>query len=99
LLTIQHEHFRSNGTAADAISAGYVMRLSELGLGDFAMMDSMWVLLLSTTTVGYGDLYPVTDAGRVVLVLNQILGVVVLSTLVAVLQSTLSLSNRYEHHP
>ncbi len=75
------------------------MRLSELGLGDFAMMDSMWVLLLSTTTVGYGDLYPVTDAGRVVLVLNQILGVVVLSTLVAVLQSTLSLSNRYEHHP
>ena len=75
--------------------AGYVMRLFELGLGDFYMMDSMWVLLLSTTTVGYGDIYPVTDAGRVVLVLNQILGVVVLSTLVAVLQSTLSLSNRF----
>jgi voltage-gated potassium channel len=71
------------------------MRLFELGLGDFYMMDSMWVLLLSTTTVGYGDIFPVTDAGRVVLVLNQILGVVVLSTLVAVLQSTLSLSNRF----
>ena len=71
------------------------MRLFELGLGDFLMMDSMWVLLLSTTTVGYGDIYPVTDAGRVVLVLNLIMGVVVLSTLVAVLQSTLSLSNRF----
>jgi hypothetical protein len=79
--------------------AGYVMRLFELGLGDFYMMDSMWVLLLSTTTVGYGDIYPVTDAGRIVLVLNQFLGVVVLSTLVAVLQSTLSLSNRFVCHP
>jgi hypothetical protein len=58
-------------------------------------MDSIWVILLSVSTVGYGDIFPETDYGRFVLVLHQVAGVVVLSTLVAVLQSKLSLSNRY----
>ena len=71
------------------------MRLFELGLREFFLMDSIWVILLSVSTVGYGDIFPETDYGRFVLVLHQVAGVVVLSTLVAVLQSKLSLSNRY----
>lgn len=70
------------------------MRLFELGLREFAMMDSIWVILLSVSTVGYGDIFPETDYGRVVLVVHQVMGVVVLSTLVAVVQSKLSLTNR-----
>jgi hypothetical protein len=70
------------------------MRLFELGLREFYIMDSLWVLLLSVSTVGYGDIYPKTDGGRFVLVINQMLGTVVLSTLVAVIQSKLSFSNR-----
>lgn len=73
----------------------YAMRVFELGMREFAMMDSMWVMLLSVSTVGYGDLFPETDYGRFVLVIHQVMGVVVLSTLVAVLQSKLSLSNRH----
>jgi hypothetical protein len=72
----------------------YAMRLFELGIREFFFMDSIWVILLSVSTVGYGDIFPETDYGRFVLVLHQVAGVVVLSTLVAVLQSKLSLSNR-----
>ena len=74
------------------------MRLFELGVRDsFDLWDSVWVLLLSITTVGYGDLYPKSDLGRTVLICNQLVGVVILSTLVAVVQQSLSLSNRCEH--
>jgi hypothetical protein len=70
------------------------MRLFELGLREFHIMDSLWCLLVSVSTVGYGDITPKTDGGRVVLVINQMLGTLVLSTLVAVIQSKLSFSNR-----
>ncbi len=77
---------------------GYLMRLFELGVRDsFDLWDSVWVLILSITTVGYGDLYPKSDLGRTVLICNQLVGVVILSTLVAVVQQSLSLSNRCEH--
>jgi voltage-gated potassium channel len=79
------------------LCTGYVLRLFETGINQFLMIDSLWVLLLSVSTVGYGDIYPITDAGRTVLIMNQILGVLVLSTLVAVVQSKLSLSYRYVH--
>jgi hypothetical protein len=78
----------------DSFPAGYVLRLFEMGVQHLPMMDSVWIVLLSVTTVGYGDLYPKSDAGRIALVCFQLCGVVVLSTLVAVIQSTLSLSNR-----
>jgi voltage-gated potassium channel len=68
-----------------------------MGVTELLMIDSLWLLLLSVSTVGYGDIYPVTDAGRTVLIMNQILGILVLSTLVAVVQSKLSLSHRYVH--
>jgi hypothetical protein len=70
------------------------MRLFELGLGEFHIMDSLWCLLVSVSTVGYGDIFPKTDGGRFVLVINQMLGTLVLSTLVAVIQSKLSFSYR-----
>jgi hypothetical protein len=75
--------------------AGYILRLFEIGAQDVTIMDSLWILLMSVSTVGYGDVYPITDGGRCVLIAFQIFGVVLFSTLVAVVQSKLSLSNRY----
>ena len=31
--------------------------------------DSVWFLIITASTVGYGDYFPVTDAGKVVVLL------------------------------
>jgi voltage-gated potassium channel len=43
--------------------------------------DGIWYVLVTMSTVGYGDLYPVTDAGRVMGSLIIIVGVGVFGTL------------------
>jgi voltage-gated potassium channel len=43
--------------------------------------DAMWYLLVTMSTVGYGDLYPVTDAGRITGSLIILVGVGVFGTL------------------
>jgi voltage-gated potassium channel len=43
--------------------------------------DAIWYLLVTMSTVGYGDLYPVTDLGRLVGSLIIIVGVGVFGTL------------------
>ena len=45
--------------------------------------DALWWGLVTSTTVGYGDLFPVTPAGRVIAGLLMIVGVALLSTLTA----------------
>jgi voltage-gated potassium channel len=43
--------------------------------------DAMWYLLVTMSTVGYGDLYPVSDAGRLIGSLIIVVGVGVFGTL------------------
>ena len=45
---------------------------------DRSLSDSIWWAVVTTTTVGYGDLYPVTVAGRAVGMVLMILGIGVL---------------------
>lgn len=41
--------------------------------------DAVYWATVSLTTVGYGDIYPVTDAGRIITMLSSILGIAVVA--------------------
>jgi len=47
------------------------------------MQDGLWWAFVTLTTVGYGDIYPITASGRVVAVITMIFGVVVYSLIIA----------------
>jgi len=50
--------------------------------------DALWWTYVTVATVGYGDRYPVTDAGRVVGVVTMTVGVVLFGALTAFLADT-----------
>jgi len=45
--------------------------------------DGLWWAFATLTTVGYGDIYPVTDGGRIIAVLTMIFGITVYSLMIA----------------
>jgi voltage-gated potassium channel len=49
--------------------------------------DALWWTFVTVTTVGYGDLYPVTYTGRAVAVLGMLLGIGVLGTVTATISA------------
>lgn len=52
--------------------------------------NSMWVVILTMTTVGYGDFYPRTIAGRIVAFLVCVWGVYIVSLTVYALNNILT---------
>ena len=52
-----------------------------------SLLDSLWLTCVTVTTVGYGDMYPVTTAGRVICLLTFIAGVSLFATFTAVMGS------------
>lgn len=51
--------------------------------------DALWWSMTTLSTVGYGDLYPVSEGGRIVAISTMILGIGVLGTLAATLATAL----------
>ncbi len=47
--------------------------------------DSLWWFIVTTSTVGYGDIYPATGAGRIVAVLSILIGFYLFTNLVAII--------------
>lgn len=83
-LTFRFRH-RANGTLAivllssillmfcGAIAMLYIERVPDANIKTFG--DALWWAFVTITTVGYGDRYPVTNAGRLVAAVLMIAGV------------------------
>ena len=58
-----------------------------------SIFDSLWWAVVTITTVGYGDVSPVTSEGRLAAGVLMVLGIVLFSTLTAALTSALTSSS------
>ncbi len=56
---------------------------------DLSFADSVWWSIVTLTTVGYGDIAPTSSIGRIVAIVNMIVGVGLLAILSATLASIL----------
>lgn len=91
---ISHD-FRSNPASSVLVAVSFLVLL-VLQIGSYLIIgvearsmnanitlpvDALWWALVTVTTVGYGDRYPVTDLGRVIGSLTILLGVIMFSVL------------------
>lgn len=67
--------------------------------GDFASLwDGIWWAVTTTTTVGYGDIYPTTVQGRIIGMMLMFIGIGFLSLLTASIASRFVKEERGEEH-
>lgn len=69
------------------ILLGYVTFVAEVGVESSPVQnyaDAFWLMLMSSTTIGFGDVYPVTIVGRAAVFIMFILGVGILGGVGAV---------------
>ena len=61
-----------------------------------SMLDAIWWTVATVTTVGYGDIVLVTDAGRIVAIFYMFFGISILAMFLSVL-GTRFYKHRYEN--
>ena len=52
------------------------------------LLDALWWCVATVTTVGYGDVVPVTSLGRIVALVYMFFGIILITTLLAVISNT-----------
>jgi voltage-gated potassium channel len=53
------------------------------------LSDALWWSIVTLTTVGYGDVYPVTGAGRAIAATTMLVGIGILGTFISLVGSSL----------
>jgi hypothetical protein len=77
---------------------GYGLRIAERPMDSFSglhfteLKNCIWCIIVTITTVGYGDYYATTNLGRIISILIMIDGVFVVSMFVVTLNSLLQMS-------
>jgi len=69
------------------ITLAYVAFLAETSVSGSPVenyVDALWLMLMSSTTIGFGDVYPITLVGRAAVFIMFILGVGILGGVGAV---------------
>ena len=65
------------------VFAGALMSLAEPQTVHGNMWDGMWWAIVTATTVGYGDISPVSPLGRVIAIVLMLFGIGLTATLAA----------------
>jgi voltage-gated potassium channel Kch len=52
------------------------------------LLDALWWCVATVTTVGYGDVVPVTSLGRIVAIVYMFFGITLIATLLAVISNS-----------
>ena len=70
-----------------------IVSLSTIGIylaePDISLIDSLWWTIVTLTTVGYGDITPITTIGRLIAIIDMIIGIAILGIFSATLASIL----------
>ena len=77
------------------ISFGYVFYLAEPQIKTFG--DGVWWALVTITTVGYGDITPLTTLGRLVAGTLMFVGLGLIATVTAIVSAKF-IANYVDHH-
>ena len=56
-------------------------------------LNSLWLIIVTVFTVGYGELSPVTDVGRLIAITAALAGLVLSATLIGLVHQYLTLNN------
>jgi hypothetical protein len=67
---------------------GFMFRIVERPYpdSDFApIWNGWWLIIVTMTTIGYGEIYPVTSLGRLIAAFSCIVGIFLISSLVVAL--------------
>ena len=78
-------------TGAVIIAGTLIMYNVESGAENSKMttlLDALWWCVATVTTVGYGDVVPVTSLGRIVALVYMFFGITLIATLLAVISSS-----------
>ena len=62
----------------------------------FSYWNGMWVAIMAMTTVGYGDFYPVTYMGRMVVTIASLWGAFLTSMFVVALSNLIAFDKKEE---
>jgi len=77
------------------ISFGYIFYLAEPQIKTFG--DGVWWALVTITTVGYGDITPVTILGRLIAGTLMFVGLGLIATVTAIVSAKF-IANYVDHH-